>query len=77
MQVMFYNWDVPLEEVKEFVGPTKLIMPFDGQNMIMINSRFGLQTLHTNTYLVKTSDDIFIMSVDSYEELLIAEIENI
>ena len=88
VQYKLYNWDTPLEEIKEFVKPHLMIpsydvrdrdLPIDEQRIDMwhINSRFGLLTLHTNTYIVKTNDDIFIMSKESFNDLLIYEIEYI
>lgn len=88
MEVMFYNWDVPFEQLKEFVKPHLMIPSYDIRDkdlpkneqridMWHIDSRFGLLTIHTNTYIIKTSDDIFIMSKESYDELCLDEIENI
>ena len=85
IQYKLYNWDVPLEEIKEFVKPHLMIPSYDVRDrdlqkdeqridMWNIKSRFGLLTLHTNTYIVKTNDDIFIMSKESFDNLLIDEI---
>lgn len=83
IQYLFYTFDTPIEKIKEFVGAGKIFPNFFDKNhsnrpeMYFINSRFGAQTLHTNTYIVKTSDDIFVMSKESFDDLLIDEIENI
>ena len=88
MKTLFYDYNTSLDEVKEFLKPHLMFpsydlrdknLPIEEQRIDMwhINSKFGLLTLHSNTYIVKTDDDVFIMSIDSYEELLLAEIENI
>ena len=83
VQYLLYKIDTPIEKVKEFVGAEKVFPNFDHEDfnkwpeMWHINTKFGMQTLHSNTYIVKTSDDIFIMSKESFDELLIDEIENI
>ena len=83
VQYLLYEIDTPIEKVKEFVGEGKVFPSFSHEDfdkcpeMWHINTRFGIQTLHSNTYIVKTSDDTFIMSKESFNELLIDEIENI
>lgn len=83
VQYLLYKIDTPIDTVREFVGEGKLLPNFDHEDfsiwpeMWHINTRFGMQTLHSNTYIVKTSDDIFIMSKKSFDDLLIDEIENI
>ena len=83
IQYLLYKIDTPIEKVKKFIGPEKVFPSFPDDNlnknpeMWHIKTRFALQTLHSNTYIVKTEDDVFIMSKESFDELLIDEIENI
>lgn len=71
---MKYTLDTSIEDVKKFVGEGKVFPVFDKEYwesplMWNIKTRFGIQTLHTNTYIVKTNDDIFIMSKESFKQL--------
>ena len=83
VQYLLYKIDTPIESVKEFVGEGKVFPDFTQESlnkwptMWHIKTRFGLQTLHSNTYILKTSDDVFIMSKESFNELEIDEIDNI
>lgn len=74
LNAIYYKYDTPIEDVEAFVGlenifPNYLDLNLERIEMYHLKTKFGILTLHTNTWIVKSnSGDLFIMDEDTYKE---------